>query len=393
MAPIWSVLANRKDKANQRFWTQSIIPAVDGCCPAEPGAIVLLGPDCKIDPCLLPSESGGYVYVNGNPVPIEDPSPNFNNTTPNAPVGYTNVIWQYDASGNISAYYATSGTVVSFGQVTSGTNTSANMVVGSGASVTVACPGTGVIEATELATNTCTPVVTNLSAPTHPGQLLISQPGNDSAIWADPQVQGLYAAGSTICPAPAYVAPTCIQPILIGGADCNGVLQNVAVTTGGEVIVLAQDQETDINVQRFACTTGSALRTNATAALVPLMSITPKVGESAVRFTFRNLDFLSGGQLTHFQLLLNATLTGASFQNVDPASEMTYDVAATAYTGGRLLDAGYIGADSRHNDYEFVFSFNGATPPMVTLVYSPVTGSKSSVAGCSFAWDEQSTCL
>jgi hypothetical protein len=235
----------------------------------------------------------------------------------------------------------------------------------------------------------------DISHPTHPGQLLVSQPGNTSAIWTDPQVQGLYAAGSTICPAPVYVPPTCIQPILIGGADCAGKLQNVSVTTGGELIVLAQDQETDINVLRFAATTGNLLKTNATANLVPLLSIRPKAGSSTVVFTFRNSDFLSGGNLSHYQLLLNATLTGASFTDVDTASSVQKDTSATSYTGGRLIDAGYVGADHERHEYEFHFGFTGATPDTITLVYVGAisTGTPKSIAGCSFAWDEQATCL
>jgi hypothetical protein len=314
MAPIWSVLANRKDKANQKAWTKYRVPAVDGCCPAEPGAIVLLGPDCKIDPCLLPSGP---------------------------------------------------------------------MVCGSAAYL---CTDEMGVE-----------VQVDLSHPTHPGQLLISQPGNTTALWADPQIQGLYAAGSTICPAPAYVAPTCIQPVLIGGEDCNGKLQNVAVTTSGEIIIISQDQEQDVNVLRFAATTGAALVTNATTTLKPLLSIRPQAGAAAVRFIFRNIDFLNNGSLCHFRLLLNATLTGASFSNVDAASQMTYDVSATSYTGGRMIDGGYIAADHERNDYEFHFGFTGGTPDTVTLVFvgatpGPPAAPKSS-AGCVFAWDEQSTCL
>jgi hypothetical protein len=347
---IWSVLANRKDKANQPFWTEFLIPAVDGCCPATPGAIVLLGPDCKIDSCFLPTiPSGLVIEINGVPSPCQD------------------VLNFIPGTGITITYQPDCGYLFT--------------VTGSPSE----CGSAAYLCTDEVGVQ----VQVDLSHPTHAGQLLISQPGNTTAIWADPQVQGLYAAGSTICPAPAYVAPTCIQPVLIGGADPDGNLQNIAVTTGGSIIAISQDQETEAGVLRFAATTGASLRTNATPALMPLLSITPKVAASTYVFTFRNLDFLSGGQLSHFQLLLNATLTGASFQNVDPASNMQYDVAATSYAGGRMLDAGYIGADSRHNDYEFVFNFSGATPPIITLVYAPVTGSKSSVAGCSFAWDEQ----
>src|ERR1700675_1066938 len=72
MAPIWSVLANRKDKANQKVWTEYRVPAVDGCCPAEPGAVVLLGPDCKIDKCFLPPNTGLTIEINGVPSPCQD---------------------------------------------------------------------------------------------------------------------------------------------------------------------------------------------------------------------------------------------------------------------------------------------------------------------------------
>jgi hypothetical protein len=37
---------------------------------------------------------------------------NFNNTTPAAPAGFTNIIWQTDGAGNDSAYVATSGAEV-----------------------------------------------------------------------------------------------------------------------------------------------------------------------------------------------------------------------------------------------------------------------------------------
>lgn len=355
MAPIWSVIANRKDKANQKFWTEYRAFVASGC-PGNPGDLVMLGAGGKIDPCLLPSTTGLVIEINGTPSPCQD------------------VLNFIPGTGITITYSPDCGYIFT-------------------ATGTVAC-GSAAFLCTDI---NGTEVEVDISHPTHPGQLLISQPGNTSAVWADPQVQGLYAAGSTICPAPAFVAPTCIQPILIGGADCNGKLQNVAVTTGGEIIVLAMDQEQDINVLRFAATTGPTLVSNTTASLTPLMSIRPKVAATGVTFTFRNMDFLSNGNLSHYQLLLNATLTGASFVNVDAASNAQYDVSATAYTGGRLLDAGYIGADSRHNDFEFHFGFTGGTPDTITLVYVGAvvlpTGVPKSNAGCSFAWDEQSTCL
>lgn len=46
---------------------------------------------------------GSTVEVNG----VSISNPNFNNTTPAAPSGKTNVIWQVDGSGNVSAYITT----------------------------------------------------------------------------------------------------------------------------------------------------------------------------------------------------------------------------------------------------------------------------------------------
>src|SRR5271167_80862 len=224
MAPIWSVIANRKDKANQRFWTEYRKNAVDGC-PAEPGDLVMIGPSGTIDPCLLPSTTGLVIEINGTPSPCQS----ILNFIPGTGIDIT-------YSPDCGYIFTATGTT--------------------------ACGSAAFLCTDEVGVE----VAVDISHPTHPGQLLISQPGNTSAAWMDPQVQGLYAAGSTICPAPIYVPPTCIQPILIGGADCNGVLQNVAVTTGGKLVVLAQDAETDINVQRFAATTGVGLKTNATPA-------------------------------------------------------------------------------------------------------------------------------
>lgn len=188
----WSVIANRKDFTGQTFWTEWREGAVSvGGTLAQAGNFVLLGADGKISPSMLPTGSSS-VSVNGTPVS----NPNFNNGTPTAPGGFTNVIWQSDGSGNVSAYYATSGTVVTFGQVQSGTSVSEALIVGSNSTLTVA--NNGIIEATELATNTATPVTVNTSAPVHAGQVLVSQPLNASALWSDPLGMVTMTSGQVI---------------------------------------------------------------------------------------------------------------------------------------------------------------------------------------------------
>src|SRR5277367_6771976 len=88
-----SVIINRRDKSGQIAWTEWRAGIAYGC-PANPGDLVGLNASGLIDPCLLPA-TASQVYVNGSAVPFGVDSPNFNNTLPAAPIGYTNVIWQF----------------------------------------------------------------------------------------------------------------------------------------------------------------------------------------------------------------------------------------------------------------------------------------------------------
>jgi len=203
MATQWSVIANRKDKRGQVARTEYRIDAVTaGGCPAQAGALVLLDSCGKIDSSLLPpipsSSCCIELEVNGVKVPDQNTA-NF--------IAQNNIEITYDNAGGI--YFNVTGTPSSCAEY--------------------------------LCTPSGCPIDVGLSAPTHPGMMLISQPGNCSAIWADPQVQGLYPAGSPICPAPAYVAPTCIQPIGIGIQDANGDLQWLQGSFAGSPAVFALD--------------------------------------------------------------------------------------------------------------------------------------------------------
>src|SRR5580658_2606425 len=163
---------------------------------ADAGKVVLLSSTGQLDPSV---GGGSAVSVNGTSVA----SPNFNNTTPTAPGGYTNVIFQ-ESGGFVSAYYQTTGATAAFSDLTSGDNITATMQVGTGASL--AYTGTGVINANEIGT-----INIDGNLPAHAGQLLISQPGNTTAVWADPLIQGLYPSGTSVA--------TPINPVLIGGSQ------------------------------------------------------------------------------------------------------------------------------------------------------------------------------
>lgn len=194
----------------------------------------------------------------------------------------TNIVLTPDAFGAVTL--DVSGTFSgSFTNITTGTNISATMVVGSGATLT--STGTGVIEATELAT-TSTPVTISGSAPTHQGQLLISQPGNTTALWADPFVQGPYAPGTNTSTGGISGAP--INPVLIGGSDYAGtpLLHDWKVDSTGLGYVSVVGTVTS-NVQASGTpltATGSSLNVNITGGSTSGTQYTgsPAVGSGAV---------------------------------------------------------------------------------------------------------------
>jgi hypothetical protein len=216
-------------------------------------------------------------------------------------------------------------------------------------------------------------------------------------------------AGSTLVMSPVGLIPTSAfitstDPPATAAIDqfANLVITLATPLGAGEIaafdILLTFDSGTpnpeDLQpISRFAATTGLTLVQNSTGGLVPMLSITPQIGaDGEIVFTFRSLDISSAGQICHFQLLLNATLIGpTNFQSVDPASSMTYDVSSTGYTGGTLLDAGFIGVSPYKNDYTFKFGFTGSpvVPAIITIVFAPTTGGRCASAGASFAWDEQ----
>lgn len=126
------------------------------------------------------------------------------------------------------------GGTVTFDGVFTGVNTGQTLSIGDGS--VLAYEGTGTINANEIGSVNVTG-----NEPTHPGQVLISQPGNTTAVWADPQVQGLYAEGSTILSPPAYTPPTTIQPVLVGGRGTSpsgqdGLLHSLPLTPGGQAL-------------------------------------------------------------------------------------------------------------------------------------------------------------
>jgi hypothetical protein len=173
----------------------------------------MTGLDGLISPTLLPPSTPGTTVL------LETNStPNAIQTILNLKQG-ANITLTADAFGGVTI--AGSGVISSsFTDITSGDNITADMIVDTGATLSYA--NSGVVNANEIGT-----INVNGNLPTHAGEILISQPGNETAVWADPLVQGIQADGTTA---------STINPVLISGRGPDGNQHDIATDDSGNII-------------------------------------------------------------------------------------------------------------------------------------------------------------
>jgi hypothetical protein len=96
----------------------------------------------------------------------------------------------------------------------------------------------------------------------------------------------------------------------------------------------------------FAASRGASSVTVGSGALIPLISIRPKLSFNGLLARIALVPKLVQVQTTsndlYVQVLYNTTLTGATFNSVDVNSNAEFDIAATAYTGGTVIWEGYL---------------------------------------------------
>ena len=103
---------------------------------------------------------------------------------------------------------------------------------------------------------------------------------------------------------------------------------------------------------QFSASRGVSLKSIGTT-FTPLLAIRPKLtfngNENRVPIRVDDLEVTSETQVIQYQIIKNATLTGASFNSVSDHSAMEFDIAATSYTGGEKISEGYVLANSQGN--------------------------------------------
>lgn len=174
-----SIIANRKDQVGQTAWTEWRTGLVVTGGASSVGSIPLVSSTGKLDPSLVPGGTGTDLFS------------------------------------------ALVGGVNNDGQI---------MIVGSTSQLTFS--GTGIINASEVGG-----IDVSGNAPAHAGQLLISQPGNARALWADPFVQGPWVDGTLVIgPGAMGDGTSNIQPVLVGGKGSDGKMHSLPLFGSGQAL-------------------------------------------------------------------------------------------------------------------------------------------------------------
>ncbi len=139
---------------------------------------------------------------------------------------------------------------------------------------------------------------------------------------------------------------------------------------------------------------------------LPIISIRPRVTMNSITYRGaivpKSVDIMSEDATVRYELVLNGSLTGASFADVDTTnSGVQVDVAATAIAGGLVIDNGFLTGSKDKNESGHVgedllsklFLSNdvaGTTPDILTIAISIINSAgTASDCGGSFTWKEE----
>lgn len=131
----------------------------------------------------------------------------------------------------------------------------------------------------------------------------------------------------------------------------NIEILNTGTVTGNTDVLLAalsvyKDGESEIKpTYSFSASNTNVGRTVNNSALLPIISIRPKTSFKGILARIglvpNTITVSTDTNTLYVQIILNATLTGASFASVNSESNTERDVSASSFTGGTIIWEGY----------------------------------------------------
>ena len=203
------------------------------------------------------------------------------------------------------------------------------------------------------------------------------------AVRALAQIDLYYAA------TPDFVA----QPSALSiGQDATNALHPIEVTPSGAIVVRPAAETEASWISSFSANTG--VSPVAVASSIPILSIRPQPGAEDIAFLFRKLKLVGDGGKVFYQLVLNGTLVGASFNPVNPDSGMDADTAATSIGGGTVVNSGYLSFGPEEQNYCLYLGVSASPPALTTLtLVVAVMGADVVPISASMRWTEESKFL
>jgi hypothetical protein len=155
------------------------------------------------------------------------------------------------------------------------------------------------------------------------------------------------------------------------------------------------------NPAALSFTTNNAATPIAANGRRPVLSIQVKTTFNSItnrsRIVLKDITIMCASNSGLYELVYNGTLTGASFASVDANSGVNSDVAATAISGGTVIDSGYCPSGTLANraavlkdliqKLAITLDAAGTTGDIISVVISGISGAASTTA--ALTWSEE----
>lgn len=174
-----------------------------------------------------------------------------------------------------------------------------------------------------------------------------------------------------------------------------------ASSTNLDLVCFAYQKESSDNLQApyaFTASTGVTNKTSNSTTPLPVISIRPKTTlnglTNRIPIQIDQFEVLAVQDTLYVRLVLNGSLTGASFTSVNATSAVEYDVSATAVTGGTVIYETYVtgggkgGSTLTHILGEAVLGLDiaGTTADIITVAAAKIAGNTDTYA--VIGWEE-----
>jgi hypothetical protein len=153
--------------------------------------------------------------------------------------------------------------------------------------------------------------------------------------------------------------------------------------------------------RQFNATNGVTLKTISNSSMTPILAIRPGPLFNGItnraHMVVQSVSAFVINQNMHYKVIWNPVLTNANWQVVNTTYAMAqYDISATSYTGGLVIDSGYVAGggsvksmSEQTNSMEcnpLVNSFDGTTPDLLLIAGQALSGTNCQ-AGATMTWE------